>query len=93
MTKQQIQKEFEQNFLDGGSVDDCGDVTFTARGALDIAEHFYHANVAVDLNTQQCLEVAQLVYDGYIKAMKPPVFAIYSFPDWLTRQLLKQRNA
>lgn len=43
--------------------------------------------VEVELNTKQCLEVAKMVYEKYQEAMQPPVFAVYQFPDWLSRQL------
>jgi hypothetical protein len=44
-------------------------------------------DIEVTLDTKQCLEVAQQVYQGYVEAMKPPVYAFYQFPDWLSRQL------
>ena len=71
-------------------IEDIKQKAFQAGQAQALKE-FEDRDIDVELNTRQCLEVAQQVYDGYIKAMKPPIFAMYSFPDWLQRQLLKQK--
>jgi len=37
---EELKKEFEANFLDGDSVDDCGGATFTVSGVLDVLDFF-----------------------------------------------------
>ena len=39
----------------------------------------------IELDTQQCVEVALYMYEQWRKAMKPPVFAVYDFPTWLAQ--------
>lgn len=41
MTKEQIIKDFEANFLDGDHVSNRGLTKFYVDGALEIANHFY----------------------------------------------------
>jgi hypothetical protein len=37
---EELKKEFEANFLDGDSTEDCGGATFTASGVLDVLDFF-----------------------------------------------------
>lgn len=39
-TRKRIKQHFESNFLDGDKMP-CKAITFTANGALDVAEYFY----------------------------------------------------
>lgn len=43
-----------------------------------------------ELNTEQCINVAQYMYKMYEEAMSPPLYRWLSFPDWLHE--IKQRN-
>ena len=47
--------------------------------------------IEYELNTAQCVKVALYMYQEWEKAMQPPLFCYYSFPDWLKR--LEQSNA
>lgn len=38
------------------------------------------------LDEKICVEIALRVYGIYEEEMKPPLFAFYSFPDWLMRK-------
>ena len=35
------------------------------------------------LDEETCIEIALKVYEIYEEQMKPPLFAFYTFPDWL----------
>lgn len=39
----------------------------------------------VTLDTQQCAEVALMMYREWEKAMQPPLLIYKSFPDWLAQ--------
>ncbi len=39
--------------------------------------------VEYELDTQQCVKVAQYMYAEWQKAMEPPLLIYKSFPDWL----------
>ena len=38
-----------------------------------------------ELNTEQCVKVAKYMYEQWQEAMKPPLFAYYDFPTWLSK--------
>lgn len=40
-------------------------------------------SVEYELNTEQCVKVAQYMYREWEKAMQPPLLIYKSFPDWL----------
>lgn len=60
-TKQFITKHFESNFLDG-DVMPCKAVTFTAYGALDVAEYFYE--LAVEAERERIVEEVKKLNSG-----------------------------
>lgn len=64
------------------------ELTTIASKSAEIAKKEFEDNdIEVTLDTKQCLEVAQMIYEKYQEAMKPPVFAVYQFPDWLSREI------
>ena len=41
----------------------------------------------VIIETKACLQIAQTVYNEYLKAMRPPLYIFMSFPEWITKGL------
>jgi len=46
----------------------------------------------VILETKACLQIAQSVYNEYLKAMEPPLYIFMTFPEWLTKGLEQLDN-
>ena len=44
------------------------------------------------LDTKACLQIAQSVYNEYLKAMEPPLYIFMTFPEWLTKGLEQLDN-
>ena len=66
MTKEQhieIIKHFESNFLDGDSINDCGGITFTLNGTLDVAEYFYQKGKEDQNN--EIIDLFKRHFNGY----------------------------
>ena len=57
------------------------------RQREELLKEYEDRDIVVTLETEQCLCVAQMVYEKYQDAMSPPVFAVYTFPHWLQRQI------
>lgn len=38
------------------------------------------------LDSRQCIEVAQYMYERWQEAMKPPIIAYYDFSTWLAKE-------
>jgi len=56
-----VVQHFEANFLDSGSLSNCGNVCFGLTGALDVADYFYK------LGMTQALEIAREAIVNNIK--------------------------
>ena len=41
----------------------------------------------VILETKACLQIAQSVYNEYLKAMEPPLYIFMTFPEWIAKGL------
>ena len=41
----------------------------------------------VIIETKACLQIAQSVYNEYLKAMEPPLYIFMSFPEWIAKGL------
>ena len=50
---------------------------------------FKKEETTITLGTEECLKVAQIVYEQYREAMKPPIYIYSSFEDWLKKELKK----
>ena len=46
----------------------------------------------VIIETKACLQIAQSVYNEYLKAMEPPLYIFMTFPEWLTKGLEQLDN-
>lgn len=42
------------------------------------------------LDEQQCLEIAEFVYQKYEEAMKPPIYIFLTFPEWIVSRRIRE---
>ncbi len=83
-----IKSSFEANFLDGDKINDCGGSTFSAIGALDVAEFFYEQGKEQAFNSSRASMVE------IIEGMKKPIPASgYDPSDWAEIKRNKIHNS